>query len=65
MESFLNNIFKVNTVLRVSCNVGVTTSNEKGLLVGMFDMLINQKEIANLLSISQLEEDGFRVAYNT
>ena len=52
-------------VLRGSCNSGVTTSNEKGLLSGIVDMRINKKGIVNLLLIPQLEEDRFGVTYDT
>ena len=54
----------MDTILKGSCNAGVTTSNTKGL-VGVFEMWLNRGGIANLLSIPQLEEDGFKVRYNT
>ena len=52
------------TVLKGSCITGVTTSNKKVLMLGMFDMWINKKGIANLLSIPQLTDDGFTVNYD-
>ena len=35
------------------------------MLLGMFDMWIDKHVIANLLSIPQLEDDGFIVKYDT
>ena len=54
----------VDTVLRGNCNAGVTTTNTKGYF-GLFHMWLNKKGIANLLSIPQLEEDGYRVTCDT
>ena len=60
----LDNIETVDTVLRGNCNAGVTTTNTKGYF-GLFHMWLNKKGIANLLSIPQLEEDGYRVTCDT
>ena len=56
----LKNIRRVNTVLRGNCNAGVNTSTIKGML-GLFDMWINEKGISKLLSIPQLEDNGYHV----
>ena len=60
----LKNIRKLNTFLRGGCNAGVTTSTRKGML-SLFDMCINEKGIADLLSIPQLEDYGYRVTCDT
>ena len=60
----LNNIRQVDRVLRGNCNAGVTTTSTKGHLC-VFDMWLNESGIANLLSIPQLEADGFRVTCDT
>ena len=65
VESYLNNIRKVDTILWGSCNAGVIISVEKGLLFGIVDMLINKKGITNLLSAPQLYEDVLCVTYDT
>ena len=50
--------------IRGNFNVGVTLSTKVGSL-GVFKMWINEGGIANLLSIPQLEKDGFRVTSDT
>ena len=61
----LTNVRQVKTTLRGGCNAGVTTSTIKGTLLGMFNILINTYRIVNLLSIPQLEDDGYIAKYNT
>ena len=62
---WLENIHKVDRVMQGHCNAGVTTSDTVGELFGLFKVWINGKGIANLLPIPQLEEDGYRVKYDT
>ena len=64
VEWCLDNIRTVGVSLTGHCNAGTTTSTKKGLY-GEFEMWLNTKGIANLLSIPQLEEDGYTVDYNT
>ena len=64
VEWYLDNTHDVDTVLKGTCNAGVTTSSEKGYFGG-FEMWLNRSGIANLLSIPQLEEDGYVIDYNT
>ena len=47
-----------------NCNAGVKLSTKVGDL-GVFKMWINKGGIANLLSIPQLEKDGFRITSDT
>ena len=60
----LENVQIVNAVLCENCNAGVTETNRKGYC-GLFEFWLNEHGIANLLSILQLEKDGFIVDYNT
>ena len=50
--------------LRGNCNAGVKVCSKVGDL-GIFEMWVNEGGIANLLSIPQLEKDGFRVTSDT
>ena len=50
-------------MLQGNCNAGVSTSNEKGYY-GLWNFLLNEQGIANLLSIPQLEKDGYLINYN-
>lgn len=65
VEWLLKNVRVVDTILKGNCNAGVTTSNEKGTFGGQFDLWLNRNGIANLLSIPQLEEDGYVINYST
>ena len=60
----LNNICKLNTVIRGNCNAGVTKSIRKGML-GLFDMWINEKGITNILSIPQIYNNGYHITCDT
>ena len=51
----LGNVHQFGTVLQGNCNAGVSTSYEKGFF-GLWDFWLNEKGIANLLSITQLEK---------
>ena len=62
VEWMLSDVHTVNTVLRGNCNAGVTSTNVKGYY-GLWQFWLNKKGIANLLSIPQLEKDGFVVSY--
>jgi len=64
VDWYLKNVHVVDTVLKGSCNTVVTTSNTKGLF-GVFEMRLNRRGIASLLSIPQLEGDGYKVTYDT
>ena len=60
----LDNVHDVEVYLKGHCNAGVTTCKEQGYY-GVFKMWLNRAGIANLLSIPQLENDGYVVDYNT
>ena len=61
----LSGVQKVSNILRGSCNAGTTFSDEKGWCKGRFHMWLVRQGIANLLSLPQLEADGFRATYDT
>ena len=60
----LGNVHQVRTLLQGNCNAGVSTSYEKGFF-GLWDFWLNYQGITNLLSIPQLEKDGYVIDYNT
>ena len=61
---YLKNVRDAGRILRGNCNAGVRESSHVGDL-GIFKMWLNEGGIANLLSIQQLEKDGFRVTTDT
>ena len=64
VDWMLSDVHEVSTVLRGNCNAGVTSTNVKGYY-GLWEFWLNKKGIENLLSIPQLEKDGYVVDYNT
>ena len=64
VEWCLKNVHEVKRYLKGHCNAGVTICKEQGYY-GAFKMWLNRNGIANLLSIPQLERDGYTVDYNT
>ena len=60
----LHNIHEVGMVLRQNCNAGVNETSTMGFWRD-FLMWLNENGIANLLSVPQLEEDGYVVEYRT
>jgi hypothetical protein len=63
--SLLTNIRETNKVMNIRCNAGVTRTNMvAGVLNGYGTVWYNPKGIANILSLSQVEEKH-RVAYNS
>ena len=62
---WLDNVRKVGDIMTGHCNAGVTVSDTKGLLWNLFEVWVNESGVANLLSIPQLEKDGFRIKYDT
>mmetsp|Transcript_35164 Transcript_35164/g.35374 ORF Transcript_35164/g.35374 Transcript_35164/m.35374 type:complete len:249 (+) Transcript_35164:788-1534(+) len=64
VRGILKNVKTVGTVLQGNCNAGVSTSQEKGVY-GLWSFWLNEKDIANILSIPQLEKDGYTIDCNT
>ena len=57
------NIYVVERYLKGHCNASVMLCKEQGYY-GAFKMWLNIKGIVNILSIPQLERDGYTVDYN-
>ena len=64
VKEMLHSVKTVGTVLQGNCNAGVSMSKEKGIF-GPWSFWLNENGIANLLSIPQLEKDGYTVDYNS
>ena len=58
VDWFLENLHDVSVHITGHCNAGTTTCKQKGYY-GVFKMWLNKNGIENLLSITQLEQDGF------
>ena len=56
--------YESDTVMKSSCNAGVTTMNEK-LRIGNIEFWYGRNGIANILSVPQLERDGYNLTYTT
>ena len=61
---YLKNVRVAERTLRGNCNAEVKLCTHVGDL-GIFKMWLNEGGIANLLSIPQLEKDGFQVMSDT
>eukprot|EP00957_Ditylum_brightwellii_P025141 1902851-Ditylum_brightwellii.AAC.1 len=64
MQDMLSDVKAVWMILQGNCNTGISTSKERGAY-GLWSFWLNKKCIANLLSIPQLEKDGYTIDYNT
>ena len=62
-RKYLSDITRMMTRLKGNCNAGTTYSNLKGLW-SYFHMWLVESGITNLLSVPQLEADGFKVDYS-
>ena len=51
--------------LCAGCNAGINFATKKGWYCALFDLWLVRNGIANLLSLPQLEADGFTVSYHT
>ena len=61
----LDDVQTASTILRISCNADTTFSSEKGWCKGFFDMWFVCDGIANILSLPQLESEGYHITYDT
>ena len=55
VDWILDNVQKVNMILKGSCNTGVTKSSTKGYY-GVVEVWLNKKDTANFLSILHLKK---------
>jgi hypothetical protein len=65
MDEHLDNLWLAGATLCADCNAGTNFATKKGWYCNLFDLWLVCNGIANLLSIPQLEADGFRVSYHT
>ena len=64
IKEFPAGVHKGETTINGSCNAGTVSTNTKGWY-GDFQIWLNKKGIANLLSIPMLEEEGYIVSTHT
>ena len=60
----LDRMHNTGVKLQQQCNAGATTTGKMGYWHGI-KIWVNEAEIANLLSVPQLEKDGYKLAYDT
>ncbi len=64
-EEHLDNLCFAGATLRADCNAGANFATKKGWYRNLFNLWLVYNDIANLLSLPQLEADGFTVSYHT
>jgi hypothetical protein len=64
-EEHLDNLRLAGATLRANYNTGTNFATKKGWYSNLFDLWLVRNGIANLLSLPQLEADGFTISYHT
>ena len=64
VREFLDRVYPGKTAMNRSCNVGTVTTNTRGFY-GEFKVWLNERGIANLLSIPMLENAMYIVSTHT
>jgi hypothetical protein len=64
-EEHLDNLWLAGATLRADCNASTNFATKKGWYHNLFDLWLVCNCFANLLSLPQLEADGFTVSYHT
>ncbi len=64
-KEHLDNRCLTGATLRADCYAGTNFATKKGWYRDLFDLWLVRNGIANLLSLPQLEADGFTVSYHT
>jgi hypothetical protein len=64
-EEHLDNLCLAGATLCADCNTGTNFATKKGWYCNLFDLWLVHNGIANLLSLPQLEADGFTVSCHT
>jgi hypothetical protein len=59
------NVRKSNKNLAIQCNAGVATTNLVGNFPGYGTVWYHPKGIANILSLSRMQEHGYRIVYDS
>jgi hypothetical protein len=65
MEEHLDNLRLAGATLRANCNASTNFATKKVWYRNLFVVWLVRNGIANLLSLPQLEADGFTVRYHT
>jgi hypothetical protein len=63
-SDLLKNVCKVNKIINIKCNAGVTRTDMVGDLPGYGEVWYNQNGIANILSLSRVESK-YRITYDS
>lgn len=63
--SLLKNIRTVPGYMDIHCNAGVSSTNLMGDLPGYGPVWYNPKGIANILSLSRVQDRGYRITYDS
>ena len=64
-EEHLDNLRLAGATLRATCNTGANFATKKGWYRDLFDLWLVCNCTPNLLSLPQLEADGFKLSYHT
>ena len=64
-KDLLKNIRKNDTSMVIHCNAGVTKTNLVGDLEGYGTVLYHPNGIANILSLSKVKKNGYRITYDS
>ena len=64
VEEYLKNLHKAEMPMVTSCNAGEVTTDTQGFYED-FLVWLNRQGVANLISVPQLEEMGYKVDYHT
>jgi hypothetical protein len=64
-DEHLDHLKTAGVTLRADCNAGTNFATKKGWFQDLFHLWLNRNGIANLLSLPQLEDNGFTVSYHT
>jgi hypothetical protein len=64
-KEHLDNLRSTGPTLQANCNAGTTYATNKGWYCNLFNLWHVRNGIANLLSLPQLEADGFTARYHT
>ncbi len=64
-EERLDSLWLAGATLHANCNTGTNFATKNGWYHDLFDLWLVCNGIANLLSLPQLEADGFTVSYHT
>jgi hypothetical protein len=64
-EVHLDNLRLAGATLHADCNAGTNFATKKGWYRNLFKLRLVRNGTANLLSLPQMEADGFTVSYHT